>query len=56
MTTLDTIKNIAYMHICEVISNANYAIFIYVIQDKNTSDTFVPCLIAGVWDIYTIHI
>ena len=26
MTTLDTTKNIAYMHICEVISNANYAI------------------------------
>ena len=26
MTTLDTNKNIAYMHICEVISNANYAI------------------------------
>ena len=26
MTTLDTTKNIAYMYICEVISNANYAI------------------------------
>ena len=26
MTTLDTIKNIAYMHICQVISNANYSI------------------------------
>ena len=26
MTTLDTTKNIAYMHICEVISNANYSI------------------------------
>ena len=25
MTTLDTTKNIAYMYICEVISNANYA-------------------------------
>ena len=25
MTTLDTTKNIAYMHICQVISNANYA-------------------------------
>ena len=26
MTTLDTTKNIAHMYICEVISNANYAI------------------------------
>src|SRR5215216_2967571 len=26
MNTLDTTKNIAYMHICEVISNANYSI------------------------------
>lgn len=26
MTTVDMTKNIAYMHICEVISNANYAI------------------------------
>ena len=26
MTTLDTTKNIAYMHICQVISNANYSI------------------------------
>ena len=26
MTTLDTTKNIAYMYICELISNANYAI------------------------------
>ena len=26
MTTLDTTKNIAYMYICEMISNANYAI------------------------------
>ena len=31
MTTLDTTKNIAYMYICEEISNANYAIIIYVI-------------------------
>ena len=26
MTTLDTTKNIAYMHICQVISSANYSI------------------------------
>ncbi|KAM3255678.1 hypothetical protein ACQJBY_048705 [Aegilops geniculata] len=26
MTTLDTIKNITYMHICQVISSANYSI------------------------------
>src|SRR5215216_4365019 len=26
MTTMDTTKNIAYMHICEVISSANYSI------------------------------
>ena len=26
MTNLDTTKNIAYMHICQVISNANYSI------------------------------
>ena len=26
MTTLDTTKNIAYMHICQLISSANYAI------------------------------
>ena len=26
MTTLDTTKNISYMHICQVISNANYSI------------------------------
>ena len=29
MTTLDMTKNIAYMHICEVISNANYAIIYF---------------------------
>ena len=48
MTTLDATKNIAHMHICVVISNANYAI--------NTSQTFVPCIVPGVWDISTIHI
>ena len=26
MTTLDMTKNIAYMHICQVISSANYSI------------------------------
>ena len=26
MTTFDTTKNIAYMHICQVISSANYSI------------------------------
>ena len=26
MNTLDTTKNIAYMHICQVISSANYSI------------------------------
>ena len=26
MATMDTTNNIAYMHICEVFSNANYAI------------------------------
>ena len=35
MTTLDTTKNIAYMYICEVIYNANYAI-IYLCHSGQT--------------------
>ena len=34
MTTLDTTKNIAYMHICQVISSANYSI-IYLCYPEN---------------------
>ena len=57
MTTLDMTKNIAYMHICRVISSANYSIiYLCYPEQKNTSHTFVFCLIAGVWDICTIHI
>src|SRR3954471_7546909 len=29
MTALDTTKNIAYMHICQVISSANYSIIYF---------------------------
>src|SRR3954469_24111593 len=35
MTTLDTTKNIAYMHICEVISSVNYSIiYLYYPEQK----------------------
>ena len=33
MTTLDMTKNIAYVHICQVISSANYSI-IYLCYDR----------------------
>ena len=40
MTTLDTTKNIAYMHICPVISSANYSIiYLYYPEQNNTSHT-----------------
>ena len=35
MTTLDTTKNIAYMHICEVISNANKIDKVYMLNIVN---------------------
>ena len=35
MTTLDMTKNIAYMHICQVISSANYSIiYLYYPEQK----------------------
>src|SRR4051812_39969174 len=35
MTTLDTTKNIAYMHICQVISSVNYSIiYLYYPEQK----------------------
>ena len=40
MTTLDTTKNIAYMYICEVISNANYAIIYLCLPGKRYFTNF----------------
>src|SRR4051812_29215431 len=34
MTTLDTTKNIAYMHICQVISSANYSIIYFCYPEQ----------------------
>src|SRR4051812_18517194 len=34
MTTLDTTKNIAYMHICQVISSASYSIIYFCYPEQ----------------------
>src|SRR3954452_17342350 len=40
MTTLDTTKNIAYMHICEVISSANYSIIYFCYPEQKYFTNF----------------
>ena len=45
MTTLDTTKNIAYMHICEVISSANYTI-IYLCYPEQKYFTYF-CVLSN---------
>ena len=42
MTTLDMTKNIAYMHICQVITSANYSIiyFCYHLIEARVSRSF----------------
>lgn len=45
MTTLDTTKNISYLHICEVIYINNCIILYFVITDKNTTPFYFLCRI-----------
>src|SRR3954471_4634539 len=45
MTTLDTTKNIAYMHICQVISSANYSI-IYLCYPEQKYFTYF-CVLSN---------
>ena len=40
MTTLDMTKNIAYMHICQVISSANYSIIYLCYPEQKYSTHF----------------
>ena len=41
MTTLDTTKNIAYMHICQVISSANYSIIYFCYPEQKILQTLL---------------
>ena len=45
MTTLDTTKNIAYMHICQVISSANYSIIYLCYPEQKYFTHF--CLLSN---------
>ena len=56
MTTLDTTKNIAYMYICEVISNANYATIYLCYPEQKYFTDFCAMSNCRCMDICTIHI
>src|SRR3989337_2650358 len=57
MTTLDTTKNIAYMHICEVISNANYSIiYLCYPEQKYFTDSCAMFNCRCMGHLYNPHI
>ena len=56
MTTLDTTKNIAYMHICQVISSANYSIiYLCYAEQKYFTHFCVLCNYRCMGYLYNSH-
>ena len=52
MTTLDMTKNIAYMHICQVISSANYSIIYLCYQEESWRESCCISCLAVVFHHY----